>query len=85
MGNTEKIAISLPTEVYREVEKARKATAETRSAFIRRAIELALKDREQKALIKKYVDGYEKNPETEEEVNAAQASAAALFAEEPWE
>ena len=85
MANTEKIAISLPGDLVQTVERLRKLTGETRSAFIKRAIEMALKKRAQKVLIAKYVDGYRKQPETINEIAAAEATATHLFAGEPWE
>jgi metal-responsive CopG/Arc/MetJ family transcriptional regulator len=85
MLKTEKIAISLPGELIRKVERIRKATGETRSAFIRRAIELALDELEQRALIARYQEGYEKHPETAAEIAAAEAAAVELLSGKPWE
>ena len=85
MSETKKVAISLPGELMRKIEKLRKSTGESRSAFISRAIRQALKDREQEILIARYVEGYRKFPETKEEIELAEAAAARLLAEEPWE
>ncbi len=85
MTETKKVAISLPQELMRKIERIRKATGESRSAFISRAIRQALKDREQEFLVARYVEGYRKFPETKEEIELAEASAARLLAEEPWE
>ena len=84
MPKAEKIAISLPGELIRRVERIRKSTGETRSAFIRRAIELALEEREQRALIARYQEGYKKHPETAAEIAAAEAAAVELLSGEPW-
>ncbi len=35
--------------------------------------------------LRRYVDGYSRAPETAEEIAAAEAAAAHLLAEEPWE
>ena len=85
MANTKKIAISLPGELVQTVERLRKHTGKTRSAFIKRTIELALKKRAQKALIARYLEGYRKQPETVSEIAAAEVAATHLFAGEPWE
>jgi len=84
MPKTKKIAISLPSDVFRKVEKARKKTGESRSAFIKRNIEYVFSKEEHDALVKQYIDGYTKYPETEEDVNIVKASAMKILAEEPW-
>ena len=83
MGNAVKIAISLPGKIAREVESIRKKTGETRSAFIKRAIEATLDERNESAMVKGYVAGYRKMPETTEEIEAAE-TAAKLLPWEPW-
>ena len=45
MSQSKKLAISLPREVVKKMEQARKKTGETRSGFIRRSIELMLRER----------------------------------------
>ena len=85
MTEVKKIAISLPAEMVSRVEKSRARTGESRSAFIRRALEQVMAEREGRVQIAKYVEGYRKHPETAREVKAAEASAAELLAGEPWE
>jgi metal-responsive CopG/Arc/MetJ family transcriptional regulator len=85
MSSSKKLAISLPKELVSRMEKLRKQTGETRSAFIRRAIQLVFKKLDKEARLKEYIDGYRKKPESAEEVAAAQASATQLLAQEPWE
>jgi len=84
MPKTKKIAISLPADVFRKVEKARKKTGESRSAFIKRKIEYVFSKEEHDALVKQYIEGYQKFPETEDDVNIVKASAMKILAEEPW-
>jgi metal-responsive CopG/Arc/MetJ family transcriptional regulator len=84
MSDVKKIAISLPGKLMSRVESARKRTGETRSAFIKRALEQALARREEAALIARWEAGYRRRPETAEEVAAAEASAVELLAGEPW-
>jgi metal-responsive CopG/Arc/MetJ family transcriptional regulator len=85
MSVSKKIAISLPEEVLSAMEKVRRRTGESRSAFIRRALEQALAERKERAQISRYLEGYRRHPETRKEVKAAEAAATALLAEEPWE
>jgi len=83
MPQTEKVAISLPIELMRRLERSRKKTGETRSAFIRRSLERAFEESDKKRKIQAYVEGYRKHPETIEEIAQSQA-AAELLASEPW-
>ncbi|HUT51793.1 MAG TPA: ribbon-helix-helix protein, CopG family [bacterium] len=85
MSDVKKIAISLPGKLMRRLERARKRSGETRSAFIKHALEQALAQREKAAIIARWEDGYRRRPETAEEVTAAEASASQLLAGEPWE
>jgi len=84
MPKTKKIAISLPIEVFRKVEKARKKTGESRSALIRRSIEYVFSKEEHDALVKQYIDGYTKYPETEEEAQFCEITSKEILSEEPW-
>jgi len=85
MTDTKKIAISLSGELFKKVERVRKSTGESRSAFIGRAVESALSGRERRRLVAEYEEGYRRRPETSDEVKAAEASAVKLLAGEPWE
>ena len=85
MAESVKIAISIPERLVRLVEKERKRTGETRSAFIRRAIRRLFQDKEHLLQVSEYVEGYRTRPETEEEIAAAEAGAAELLSREPWE
>ena len=80
-----KLAISLPRSLMKQMEKLRKDSGESRSLFIRRAIRHLIESQAKKRKIQQYVDGYSRNPETQEEVKAAEAAATYLLAEEPWE
>jgi metal-responsive CopG/Arc/MetJ family transcriptional regulator len=83
MPQTEKVAISLPIDLVRKIEQTRKKTGETRSAFIRRSLERSFRESENEKKIRAYVEGYQRQPETSEEIAEAEA-AADLLAEEPW-
>ena len=83
MPRTEKVAISLPIDLFRRIERMRRKTGETRSAFIRRSLERAFLEGEREKNIKAYVEGYEKFPETEEEIADAEAMSG-ILSRESW-
>lgn len=85
MGKVAKIAISLPEDVLKVIEEERKAKGESRSAFFRRAIEALLRQQREHAAVEQYVRGYQKMPETADEVQTAHRAGVAVLTEEPWE
>ena len=85
MGRTVKIAISLPESAFEGAEQARKTTGETRSEFYRRAVQSLLRQEHRQAAVQRYMQAYREQPETPDEVDAAQQAAAAIFALDPWE
>ena len=84
MPKTAKIAISLPEEVLKAVEREREGSGESRSQFFRRAVEMLLRHRQERERSEQYVRAYQQTPETIEEVEAARRAASAILAEEPW-
>ena len=85
MAHVERIAISLSKDLARRVEAERKQTGETRSAFVRRAIEQRLREKARAAKVSAYTEGYRRTPETPAEARASEAAAAQLLAQEPWD
>ena len=79
-----KVAVSLPDNLYRAVEQARKKSGKSRSAVMQDALHHWLRQQEQAVLIREYEVGYQKKPESKQEVKAAEASAARLFIAEDW-
>ena len=84
MARSQKIAITLPLDLFVEIERRRVPTAETRSGFIQRLLRRACLDESETSLVRAYVAGYEQYPEEEAEVAAAQAMAESVLAGEPW-
>lgn len=80
-----KIAISLPQDVLNAVEQKRKESGESRSEFFRRAVEALLHRQQEQQLSEQYVDGYQRMPESPEEVEAARRAAGSILDEEPWQ
>lgn len=85
MPKTAKIAISLPEDILKEVERERKASGESRSELFRRAVEMLLRRKREQAESERYVRAYEQIPETREEIDAARAAASSILAGEAWQ
>src|SRR5205823_13456659 len=58
-----KIAISVPDELYRAVERARRSTGLSRSAVVQRALRLWLERSVHETAVREYVAGYRARPE----------------------
>lgn len=80
-----KIAISLPDEVFEVIEKEREATGESRSEFLRRAVETLIRKKKEQEEIERYIRGYQQYPETDEEIAFAKFASLQALAENPWE
>lgn len=85
MGKTVKVAISLSAELLEAAERQRQASGESRSEFFRRAVQSLLRQDQERSAIERYVQGYRDQPESEEEILAAQQIAATVLAQEPWQ
>lgn len=85
MGKAVKIAISLPADILEAAERERKARRETRSEFFRRAVETLLRRERERKAIERYVQGYQEQPETDEEVTAVHQVSSEVLGQEPWE
>jgi metal-responsive CopG/Arc/MetJ family transcriptional regulator len=81
---TTKVAISLPGELYRAVERVRKRTGRTRSALMQDALRHWLRHQAEAVLVREYEAGYRRHPEGAREVKAAEAAAVRLLATEEW-
>jgi metal-responsive CopG/Arc/MetJ family transcriptional regulator len=80
-----KLAISLPQPLYRELEKARRASRKTRSAIVQEALQDWLGRSTRENLVRGYEAGYGAKPEIRAEVELALAAAMAAFAkDEEW-
>ena len=73
-----KVAMSIPNDLYRAVEQARKKSGKSRSAVMQDALRHWLRQQEQAVLIRAYEAGYRSKPEGKREVKAAEAAAKAF-------
>lgn len=85
MGKVVKIAISLPVELLEATEQAREARQETRSEFFRHAAKAFLRRERERESVRRYLQGYQEQPETDDEVAAAHQLGSAVLRQEPWE
>ncbi len=83
-SETVKIGVSLSKEKFSAVEKMRKKFKKTRSALISEAIGLWIKDKKEEELVKQYVAGYKKHPETKKEIEEALVISQQAFESEEW-
>lgn len=86
---SKKIAISLPEELYERLEEERRERGQSRSLLIREAVGEYLAERERRARIESYVQGYRDVPETPEELAQVEslwrASREEIERAYPWE
>ena len=80
---TVKVAISLPKEEFDAVERLRQELGLSRSALIARALRAWLKERSETQQVRRYLEGYRRNPESEKEI--AEAASLALHTLETQE
>ncbi len=86
-SQTAKVAISMPKELFRSIEQVRREMKIPRSAAIVEAIRTWLKSRQEKEMIRQYVEGYRRHPEkiSTAEAKAWTKMAAEVFHKEaPW-
>jgi Arc/MetJ-type ribon-helix-helix transcriptional regulator len=80
-----KVAVTVPVELFREVEAARKRRAQTRSAVVQEALRQWLRAQKHATLVREYEEGYRRRPETRREIDEALATAAGLLHDdEEW-
>ncbi len=84
-AQTVKIAISLPKEEFRAVEKRRRQLKQSRSAVIAEAIRNWLKAQREAEDVRRYIESYQKYPETEKEITDVGAISSIALADEEWE
>lgn len=79
-----KVAVSLPGDLYSAIERARKKSGKSRSAVMQDALRHWLRGQQQSSLIRQYESGYQRKPESQREVKAAEAAAVRLLSAEEW-
>ena len=80
-----KIALSLPDDLFREMERVRRKRGATRSALVQEALRLWLRQGAEAMLVREWEEGYRRLPESAAEIVAAAATAKLAFdPEDDW-
>lgn len=76
--------VQLTEDLLRRLDERAAREGRSRSALIRDAIEAYLYDEERERITREIVEGYERMPPTQEEMEIAEANAREAVEEEPW-
>jgi metal-responsive CopG/Arc/MetJ family transcriptional regulator len=74
-----KIAVSVPADLLREVERARRKSGRSRSAIVQEALRQWLHQHAARDLVRDYEAGYRRAPEQPSEITEATAIASTLL------
>jgi metal-responsive CopG/Arc/MetJ family transcriptional regulator len=76
--------VQLNEDLLRRLDERAAREGRSRSALIRDAIEAYLYDEDKARIDREIIEGYERIPETEEEIRAAERETREAIREEPW-
>ncbi len=76
--------VQLTDDLLRRLDERAAREGRSRSALIRDAIEAFLHDEERERITREIVEGYERIPTTDEEMEIAEREAREAIREEPW-
>ena len=76
--------VQLTEDLLRRLDERAAREGRSRSALIRDAIESYLYDEERDRITRQIVEGYERIPPTEEEMEIAERETRDAIREEPW-
>jgi metal-responsive CopG/Arc/MetJ family transcriptional regulator len=76
--------VQLTEDLLRRLDERAAREGRSRSALIRDAIEAYLHDEEKARVTREIIEGYERIPPTEEEMESAVAGVREDIEEEPW-
>jgi metal-responsive CopG/Arc/MetJ family transcriptional regulator len=76
--------VQLSDQLLRQLDERAAREGRSRSALIRDAIALYMADDARDEVSRQIVEGYERIPDTEDEMAVAEASAREMVREEPW-
>lgn len=84
MHTTVKVAVSLPKEQFRLAERRRRLLHVSRSAMVREALQQWLKKLEEQEAVRRYVEGYQRQPQSHQDARAMQHASIEALAHEAW-
>jgi metal-responsive CopG/Arc/MetJ family transcriptional regulator len=76
--------VQLTGDLLRRLDERAAREGRSRSALIRDAIEAYLHDETKARIDREIIEGYERIPETEEEMAWAESETREMIREEPW-
>lgn len=85
MRNATRFTVSVPSELLEAVDQRLVKGEESRSSLVRRLLERALREAEERDEVERYVRGYREKPQTEEEFGWSDEVATRHLREIPWE
>lgn len=85
MSKLTRITVTIPTDLLEAAEEKLAKGQQNRSAFIRRVLEAALKEQEEKEQIEQFIQAYREQPQTEEEFGWQEIIAGEALEDLPWE
>ena len=84
MQMTVKVAVSLPKTQFQLAEKQRRLLRVSRSAMVREALQQWLKKLEEHEAVRRYVEGYQRQPQSRQDARAMQQASMEALAHETW-
>ena len=82
MATAVKIAVSIPAELHRAIETARRRGRRSRSHVVQEALRQWLRHQANVELVREYEEGYRRRPEGRAETDVALATAIGLLRDE---
>ena len=79
-----KIAITLPEDQARAIERIRRKQGVPRSRIIQRAVAYYLAEQDLVAAVREYEEGYRRHPEDAAEIESYAAATAEVLGPEDW-
>lgn len=79
-----RVTVSLPAALLKALDEKLKRAGENRSAALRRLLEELLQDIEEQEQVARYIEGYRRQPQTDEEFGWSSTVAQQHLAEVEW-
>jgi metal-responsive CopG/Arc/MetJ family transcriptional regulator len=84
MENVVRVTLSLPDSLLHALDDRLTRDGESRSAAVRRLLELALHTLDEQGEVDQYIAGYREQPQTEDEFGWSDDVVRERLAEVPW-
>ena len=84
-GPIVKVSISLPAPTLARANRVCEATGESRSELFRRALQALFESERERASVRRYVEGYLAEPESDYDAAVATATGGVYLDAEDWD